>query len=165
LPQTPPVDLLVHRDVDLLDWLRAVEEHLAVEVEWWRSWSGPAASALLAVLPALVDAYCAASADRRAGMRLTFSRFRRVRYRLSSFAGMQAQMLDGPHGLEALRRCLAAVSLLDRSIDYRDDIILLEQVRRVAATGGLPFETELSRAADCSSAETAQLLRGRLERG
>src|SRR5262249_43713496 len=106
LPEPPPSDVLIHHDAVLRGWLHAVEEHLAVEV--WNSWSGPAASALLAVLSALVSAYLAGDDQPRAAMRLTFSRFSRVRYRLSSFAGMQARLLDSPRGLGALRLCLDA---------------------------------------------------------
>jgi hypothetical protein len=165
LPETPPVDELVGDDAALVAWLRAIETSLTVEVNPPGSPPGPAASALLAVLPRLVDAYVEADAERRAGLRSAFSRFLRVCYRLHVFAALQARLLDGPQGEEALRRLLAVESLLDLRLDWRDELLLLRDVRRVAAANGLTFDREIRRAADLSSVETARFLLGLLDAG
>lgn len=165
LPSTPPVDDLIHDGATLTGWLRGIEVHLAAEVNRPGSPPGPAASALLSLLPQIVDAYLEAGDEGRARMRLAFSRFLRVCHRLSSFAAMQLRLLDGQQGPEALRRCLVAESLLDMNVDWRDELMLLRDVRRIALSQGLPFEAEVERAAGCSSAETARFLRGLLAAG
>jgi hypothetical protein len=143
----------------LLDWLRAVEEHLAVEIDWWESWSGPAASALLAALPEFVDRYLDLGDQARTDARLTFGRFRRVCHKVSDFAAMQIKQIDGPNAIDGLRRGFAALALVGDYTDYRDELTFLWGTLPQTVARGLPVQAELDRAVACASAQTAQWLR------
>jgi hypothetical protein len=164
-PAPPPVANLV-ADSDLLTaWLRDIEERLYAERNAPGRELRSAASALCATLPALADAYYDATDDQRAAMRLAFSRFRRVQHQLSAFAAAQLSDVPGPGGLAALRRALLLEAILDLGTDWRDELLLLRDLRRKAEAAGLPFGELIMQAAARSSPRTTKYLLGVLREG
>lgn len=157
-PEPLPAPLLVAGPEHLEAWLRVMEAGLEAE--------GPLpaperqfALAMQAVLPELVDEYLAATDAEREAARLSFSRFQRCCHQLSGFAGRQHAGLEGPDPAAALRRALAAESLLDLRLDWRDELLLIQALKRRALALNLPYAKLLERAAACSSDRTADFLR------
>jgi hypothetical protein len=111
------------------------------------------------MLAGLVDAYSDASDDEREEARLAFSRFPLCCYQLSSFAGLQHADLLGPDPTRALRHALLAESLLDMHLDWRDELLLIQALKRRAETLKLPYRELLELAAARSSSKTADFLR------
>jgi hypothetical protein len=159
-PAPPPVANLVADSDILTTWLRDIEEQLYAERNAPGRELRAAASALRATLPALADAYFDASDDQRTVMRLAFSRFRRVQHQLSAFAAVQLSHVQGPAGVAALRRALLLESILDLGIDWRDELLLLRDLRRKAEAAGLPFGDLIMQAAARSSPRTTKILLG-----
>jgi hypothetical protein len=159
-PAPPPVAKLV-ADHDLLTaWLRDVEDRLYTERDAPGREPQSAAAALRGTLPALAEAYDDASDDQRTAIRLAFSRFRRVQHQLSAFAAAQLGAVQGPAGVAALRQALLVESILDLGLDWRDELLLLRDLRRAAEAAGLPFGDLLRQAAARSSPKTTTFLLG-----
>ena len=112
-----------------------------------------------AALPGLVDGYLAASDAEREAARLAFSRFPRCCHQLSGFAARQHAGLEGPDPAGALRQALAAESLLDLHLDWRDELLLIQGLKRRAEVLNLPYAELLDLAAARSSTQTADFLR------
>jgi hypothetical protein len=151
----PPLD----DEAQLIAWLRDVEGGLQAEQNAPRE-RRPVAAAFHSRLPALIETYLAAPDAQREATRLAFSRFRLVLYRVSMFAAAQLSELKGPHAELALRSALMAESILDLGLDWRDELLLLRDLRRMSESLGLPFEKLLRQAADCSSQRGAAFLMG-----
>lgn len=83
-----------------------------------------------------------------------------MRYQLAGFAGRQLAAIAGPGGKVALRHALLAESLLDQGLDWRDELLLLRDLRERSRTAGLPFDALFAEAAACSSAGTSDFLLG-----
>jgi hypothetical protein len=158
VPTAPPVaDLVADNDI-LTAWLRDIEERLYAERNVPGRELRSAALALRATLPALADAYFDATDDQRIAMRLAFSRFRRVQHQLSGFAAVQLADVQGPGGVAALRRALLVESILDLGTDWRDELLLLRDLRRKAEAARLPFGELVMQAAARSSPRTTKFL-------
>ena len=160
LPVAPAVATLITDGAVLTTWLRDVEAHLAREPYALRDPAPPVAAVLDGVLPALADAYLGATDDQRSATRLAFSRFRRVLHRLSTCAARQLPAVAGPAPNQAVQRALALESMLDMRLDWRDELLLLRDLRRRADAAGVPFAALVHQAAACSSPRTAAFLRG-----
>ncbi len=154
----PPVDVMIANPDVLIAWLRGMEPWLQAGFEIADQLARPAGPVLRAVLPELVLAYGDASDEQRQNTRLAFSRFRLALYHLSGFAGQQALLVGGPDGVLALRRALLAESLLDQGTDWRDELLMLRDLRRDSRAAGLPFNGMVAEAASCSTARTAEFL-------
>jgi hypothetical protein len=50
--------------------------------------------------------------------------------------------------------------MLDMGLDWRDELLLLRDLRRRAEAAGVPFAALVHQAAACSSQRTAAFLRG-----
>ena len=157
-PPPPPATMLIGQPGVLEGWLRALEAGLGAEsalpVDERQS-----ALAMQSVLPGLVDHYLSASDAEREAARLAFSRFHLCCYQLSRFAGHQHAGLEGPDPAGALLRALTAESLLDLHLDWRDELLLVQALKRRAAVLDLPYAELVEEAATCSSAPTADFLR------
>ena len=159
-PPTPPVPALIADGDTLTRWLREIELRLEAESDQ-TDWSArTAARGLREMLPELVTAYLAASMRQREEARLAFSRFHRVRHQLGGFAAQQLADVRGEQGELALRRALLTESLLDLGFDWRDELLLLRDLRQRSRAAGLPFDELVAEAAACSSAPTADFLLG-----
>ena len=159
-PAAPPIANLVADNDILTAWLRDVEDRLYAERDAPGRELQTAASVLRATLPALADAYFDATDDQRTAMRLAFSRFRRVQHQLSTFAAVQLSDVQAPAGVAALRRALLVDSILDLGTDWRDELLLLRDLRRKAEAAGLPFGELVMQAAARSSPTTTKFLLG-----
>ena len=160
LPAAPPATDMVTDATNLELWLRLVEDHLEAESDVPDPAARVAATVFRTALPDLVTAYARADEQQREATRAAFSRFLRVRYLLTGFAGEQLAGIAGPGGEAALRRALLAESLLDQGLDWRDELLLLRDLRERSRAAGLPFDALLAEAAACSSAGTSNFLLG-----
>jgi hypothetical protein len=150
-------------DIDqLTKWLRSLEEQLSNVPSTMSSRDSETAKLLLAEFPGIVMEYAHATHSQREEMRLAFSRFRLVLYHLSSFASAQSIALDEGDGNVALRNALLAESLLDKHTDWRDELLMLRDLKTNSEARDLPFPEYLDEAARCSSPETAEFLRSLL---
>ena len=158
IPEPTPTAVLIARPDVLEAWLRSMEAGLDAEgaLPPPQRHFGPV---LQAALPGLVDGYLAASDGEREAARLAFSRFQRCCHQLSGFAGRQHAGLEGPDPAGALRQALAAESLLDLHLDWRDELLLVQALKRRAELLNLPYAELLEMAAARSSTLTADFLR------
>ncbi|HEV1997015.1 MAG TPA: hypothetical protein VGR61_02655 [Candidatus Dormibacteraeota bacterium] len=154
----PPAPTLISEPATLSEWLRHVEVRLEAESDQTDRNARVTPPAFRAALPDVVMAYAAASEQQREDTRLAFSRYIRVRYELAGFAGEQLARVEGDGGEIALRRALLAESLLDQGLDWRDELLLLRDLRERARAAGLPFNDLLAEAAACSNERTADFL-------
>ena len=161
-PPVPASELIANSE-ELTAWLRAVEDILLDLVTG--SSSPETAPSFQAALPAILDEYAIASDQKRAAARTSFSRFRLVRYQLSAFAIVQFREVAGSRRAEAVRLALMAESLLDGGLDWRDELLLLRDLRREALQAGVPFSEILQDAAECSSPQTRAALLSLLNEG
>jgi hypothetical protein len=152
-------DLVLHED-RLVAWLRNAEAALGDEAAIpWRERTG--VMAFNAAVPRLIEVYTdAASEEQRGAIRAAVSRFRLVLYGLSMFAARQWHELPGPDAEGALRRALIAESILDLGLDWRDELLMLRDLRQRADSLGLPFEDAVRQAAALSTPRTARFLLG-----
>ena len=159
LSPTPPAAALLLADPGLLEsWLRAMEVQLEAETGLPVA-ERAAATLMQSVLAAIIDAYFEATDGERESARQAFSRFRLCCYQLGGFAGRQLGKLAGPDPRGALRLALTAESLLDMQLDWRDELLLIQDLKRRAEVVGLPYGDLLEEAAARSSARTAEFLR------
>ena len=159
-PPAPPVSELIADSDTLTQWLRELELGLEAESDQADRSARTAAKGLREVLPGLVTAYLAASESQREEARLAFSRFRRVLHELGGFAAQQVAEVTGTQGELALRRALLTESLLDLCLDWRDELLLLRDLRQRSRAAGLLFDELVAEAAACSSTRTARFLLG-----
>ena len=157
-PTPPPAALLLADPALLEGWLRAMEVQLEGETGLPVA-ERAAAKLMQSVLSAIVDAYFEATDGEREGARLAFSRFRLCCYQLGGFAGRQLANLEGPDPDRALRQALTAESLLDMQLDWRDELLLIQDLKRRAGAMGLAYGDRLEEAAARSSARTGEFLR------
>lgn len=127
-----------------------------------RSTTAEVAIAFREELRSLVDEYGAGDDQRRDEMRSAFSRFRLVQYQLSTFIAEQYMALKSGGAVKILRRALIGESLLDGGSDWRDELMLLRDLRAVADSVALPFADCVHEAAALSSTRTAEFLLGLL---
>lgn len=162
LPSAPPVRAIAGNPQLLIEWLRSAEGALRNMPSSESSHRSPVGTLLQRELPVLVDGYAEADAATQEAIRDAFSRFRLVRYRLSDFAGSQYSAIVNAEAepMTALRRALFAESVLDMGLDWRDELLMLRDLRSASEARGLPFATELEKAAQRSSPATARFLRG-----
>ena len=153
-----PAGLLVTDDPRLTEWLRGVEIQLDVEMHGIAR-DRPAAAALLSALPDLCEAYWDGTVEVQQSVRRAFSRFRRVLYILSGFAGMQLEPVSSGSTM-ALRNALVAEAILDLHTDWRDELLLLRDLRKAAGAVGLPFADLVQDTARRAGPETATFLLG-----
>gem|GEM_PF-3009703 len=159
-PPAPPVPELIADSDTLTQWLRELELGLEAESDQADRSARTAAKGLREVLPGLVTAYLAATESQREEARLAFSRFRRVLHELGGFAAQQLAEVTGTQGELALRRALLTESLLDLCLDWRDELLLLRDLRQRSRAAGLLFDELVAEAAACSSTRTAKFLLG-----
>ena len=159
LPPAPGPQTLITDGAVLARWLALVEDWLEAESDQPDRDARQMAPAFRAALAGLVLAYGAAGEEQREEARLAFSRHLRARYQLAWFAGEQLALLAGREGVVALRRALLAESLLDQGLDWRDELMLLRDLRDRSRAAGIPFDDLLADAAACSSTRTAEFLR------
>lgn len=157
-PDAPAASVLIADPEVLENWLREMEAQLEAERDLPPS-ERAAAVAMGALLAEIVDAYFDAADGEREEVRLAFSRFRLCCYQLSRFAGRQHAGLSGPDPAGALRRALVAESLLDMQLDWRDELLLIQALKRSAEARGLPYAEMVELAAARSSPRTAHFLR------
>ncbi len=154
-PPAPAAQLVADSEL-LTAWLREIEDVLTDRPRG--SVDPRSAAPFQATLPALLDAYGSASDEQRAATRVSFSRFRLVRYQLSSFAIAQYRAVKGSHPRDAVRHSLMAEALLDGGSDWRDELLLLRDLRQAASDADVPFADLLAEAVRCSGPRSRQLL-------
>jgi hypothetical protein len=161
VPAGAPSAAEIAQDPQLLvDWLRDVEALLSQVPAGSSTIQSPGGELLRRELPALIDGYPDLDAASREAVRDAFARFRLVLYHVSMFAGSQYSAMSTSDPLVALRRALLAESVLDLGLDWRDELLMLRDLRRDAEARGLPFASEVEKVAACSSEATAEFLRG-----
>lgn len=162
LPSAPPIRAIAGNPQLLMDWLRSAEAALRNVPSSESSRRSPVGTLLQRELPVLVDGYAEADATTREAIRDAFSRFPLARYQLSAFAGSQYSEIVNSEGepITALRRALSAESVLDMGLDWRDELLMLRDLKSASEARGLPFATEVEKAAQRSSTATARFLRG-----
>ena len=152
-------------DVDstaLIEWLRHVDRELSHIPSSVRSADAGVAIAFREELRSIVDEYGTVDDQSRHEMRSAFSRFRLVQNQLSTFIAEQYMVLKGGGDVKMLRHALIGESLLDGGIDWRDELMLLRDLRAVAASAALPFADCVHEAAALSGTRTAEFLLGLL---
>ena len=153
-------------DVDptaLIEWLRQVNDELSRISPNVRSSTADVAIAFREDLWSMVDEYATGDDQHRDEMRSAFSRFRLVQYQLSTFIAEQYMALKSGGTGESLRYALIGESLLDGGSDWRDELMLLRDLRTLAVSVALPFADCVQEAAALSSPRTAEFLLGLLD--
>jgi hypothetical protein len=159
-PPHPAVASLVADEHVLTAWLRTIEDSLAAEGSMRDRPPSKASLALREVLPPLAEAYASATGEERESIRLSFSRFRRVLHELSGCIASQNAILRTDGGTNHLRLALLLESILDLGMDWRDELLTLQAMRRTAEKAGLPFADLVREVAALSSQRGCEFLLG-----
>ncbi len=152
-----------------MDKLEAIDVVYRQVMEGLRSGTGPVTfEKLHKPLDELFDLYLEASEEQRVSIRESFDNKNRLRKYLHSYVGGRAAPHLGATGeTRWLRRGLAAASIADQKVDYRDLLICLGALWLAAEDVGIAPARFFSSVARLSSDEpvygnrsTRQLLRG-----
>lgn len=156
-------------EADGMDWWDALEEVHRRSVDIMRRGDSPVDFDLLrALLDELCAIYLEANAKERAGIRALFENKQRVlKYLHSYVGGRTAARLKASGDVKWLRLGLAAASISDRRVDYRDLLICLGKLWLAAEEVGIAPARHFSAVARISNPEprpgdrsTQELLRG-----
>jgi hypothetical protein len=161
----------VQKDLEAggMDWFDALEEVHRRYVEIIKRGDSPVDfDQLGALLDDLCAIYLEVDAQERAGIRALFDNKQRVLKHLHSYtAGRAASRLESTGDVKWLRLGLAAASISDRRVDYRDLLICLGELWLAAESVGIAPARYFSAVARISNPEprygdrsTQDLLRG-----